>query len=1184
MSLVEYNDIKKLITLYFKQPKVLYQHLFSSYNQLIEEIIPFSLVKENNYFHESPDKTSIYLHGFKCKNVRMKPVVFENNPNEIMFPNQARKNHLNYFATIYADVEQFVERRNIVTGEKTIKIVTKSAENDPIAVANIPVMVKSKYCSTSVKKDLHGECKYDPGGYFIVNGQEKVVMSIEKMVDNKPLVFTKKDSSFSNGYYHTCQINSRENDWSDNLQILTIKEKKDGTLTISSSQLSDIPIVIFLRALGLETDQDIIANCCYSLNDINMINLIKPSIDFPTDEEGNPIRTKEQAIEFLITKLRRNRRFSQTDEELAKEQKRIFLKYIFKEQLLPHEGEDIGIKIRFLGRMINKMFKVMLNRIEPDDRDALQNKRIETPGVLIGQLFRQNWKKMLNEITKTFRKKNQSDENPVSVINQLKPNVIEQGIKTALATGIWGMNKTKKGVAQSLQRLSWFQAISLFRRVMSPSLDASTSGVTSIRHVNNLQLNFLCPAETPEGQKIGIVKSLAMTATISTQNDSQKEVIKQVLDMFKNYKDVVDLDPLEMLDWGKVFLNGSWIAVTKDVYGLFKMLKKKRQEGFIDKYTSIYLDFHNKEIGIYSDGGRLIRPILIVDNNKVNITKESLKEIENQYKSKERSSSWNLLLEKFPNLFEYEDIESSNFLMIAETPYDLVKNRENANRKVEYKDADKVNRYGDYRFVNYTHCDIHPWLMLGIVASSIPFSNHNYANRNIIFFSQAKQSIGVYLTSYKDRMDISQILYHPQIPLVKTEGMHVNHTMDLPFGENVIVAIMSYMGYNQEDSIIFNESSVKRGLFRAETLKKDHSEILKNPSTSQDDIFTKPDANKVTGMKQGNYNKLNDKGFAPEETIITNQDIIIGKVSPIQPTGNNNKVYKDNSKQFKSNVDGVIDRVHTGVYNNDGYEMINVRIRMEREPIIGDKFSNRHGQKGTLGILLPQKDMPFTEEGIVPDLIMNPHSIPSRMTVAQLIECVASKVAAMKGEFIDGTPFNNYDVTQLPEILGKLGYKPYGTETMYCGVTGRKMKSEIFIGPTYYMRLKHMVLDKVHSRSIGPRQALTRQPLEGRSRDGGLKIGEMEKDAMVAHGVGQFLKERMMETSDISKVHVCDECGRFASKVFDKDYYYCQGCNNSTRISAVSIPHACKLLFQEITSVNILPRIRTKQSVFEANI
>ena len=947
MSLVEYNDIKKLIRLYFKQPKVLYEHLFSSYNQLIEEIIPYSLEKESNVFHEVSDKYNIYLHGFKCKNVRVKPVVFENNPNEMMYPRQARKNHLNYFATVYAHVEQYVEIRNILTGEKTFKSVAKSPDNDPIAIANIPVMVKSKYCSTNIKKDLQGECRYDPGGYFIVNGQEKVVMSIEKMVDNKCLVFTKKDPSFANGYFHTCQINSKSNDWSDNLQILSIKEKKDGTLTITTPHLSDIPIVIYLRALGLETDQDIIANCCYSLDDINMINLIKPSIDFPVDEEGNMIRTREQAIEYLVTKVRRHRRISQTDEELAKQQKRIYLQQIFREHLLPHEGEDIPLKIKFLGRMINKLFNVMLDRKEPDDRDALNNKRIETPGVLIGQLFRQNWKKMMNEISKVFKKKNQTDDNPVSVINQLKPNIIEQGIKTALATGIWGIHKTKKGVAQSLQRLSWFQAVSLFRRVMTPSLDASTSAVTAIRHVNNMQFQFLCPAETPEGQKIGIVKSLAMTSTVTTQNDSQLEAVKAVLKEFKDYKNPANIDSLEMNGWGKIFINGSWLAVTKDIYSLYKLLKRKRQEGFLDKYTSIGLDFQNKEINIFYDGGRLIRPIMIVDNNKVNISKKVIDEIRLQMKAKDKSKSWNIILDKFPDLFEYEDVESSNFLMIAETPYDLVKNGENLNRKVENKDVNLVNRYGDYRFVNYTHCDIHPWLMMGLVASSIPFSNHNYANRNIIFFSQAKQSIGIYLTSYKDRMDISQILYHTQVPLVVTEGMHINNTVDLPFGENVVVAIMSYMGYNQEDSIIFNEAAVKRGLFKADTLKKDHSEILKNPSTSQDDIFIKPDPNKVTGMKQGNYNKLNEKGFVPEETIISNQDIIIGKVSPIQPTGNNNKVYKDNSKQFKSNVDGVIDRVHTNVYNSDGYEMINVRIRMEREPVIGDKFC----QKGDVQVL-----------------------------------------------------------------------------------------------------------------------------------------------------------------------------------------------------------------------------------------
>ena len=252
----------------------------------------------------------------------------------------------------------------------------------------------------------------------------------------------------------------------------------------------------------------------------------------------------------------------------------------------------------------------------------------------------------------------------------------------------------------------------------------------------------------------------------------------------------------------------------------------------------------------------------------------------------------------------------------------------------------------------------------------------------------------------------------------------------------------------------------------------------------------KPDRNKVTGMKFGNYEKLNEKGFIPEETTISHGDIIIGKVSPIQPTGNNNKVYQDNSVIFKSNVEGVIDRVHTGIYNNDGYEMYNVRVRMERKPVIGDKFSNRFGQKGTLGIALPQKDMPFTEEGIIPDLIMNPLAIPTRMTISQLVECLASKVGALEGKFVDGTPFCNYNVRELPAILEKLGYSKYGTEPMYCGITCRKMKAQIFIGPTYYIRLKHMVLDKVHSRSSGPRQALTRQPLEGRARDGGLKIGK----------------------------------------------------------------------------------------------
>jgi DNA-directed RNA polymerase II subunit RPB2 len=1091
------KELNKLVHLYFKQPSILYEHLFSSYHQFIEEIIPYSLKHDKNYFYENIDGTTIYYHGLKCDNVRIKPPTFENDT-EIKYPNDARKNHLNYFGTVIFDVKQIVDQVNIVTGEKTT--IVAHSEND-IAVANVPIMVKSKYCSTYIKKNNKAECKYDQGGYFIVNGSEKIVMSIEKMVDNKILVFTKKDLTYENGLIYTAQINSRKNDWSDNLQIVTMKTKKDGSITISTSQLLDIPLFIIMRALGLENDYDIISNITFNIDDIKMINLLRPSISMCEDENGHLIKSKEEAINYLITKINKSKKFNQYDEEIAKKQKQLLVEKILREDLLHHLGHDIPKKRLFLGLIANKLLSVILGRADVDDRDALQNKRIETPGILLGQLFKQNWKKMLSEIGKLFRKKNSNDINPMNIIGQIKPTTIEQGIKTALATGVWGMQRTKNGVAQALQRLSWIQSASYFRRILTPNMDAATSGITSMRHINNNQYKFLCCVETPEGQKIGIVKSLAMMSSITIQNNSQETVIQTILDGDKNIKHPADINPLDMNKYVKIFINGDWNSVVLIKHGLevYKNLKNKKRESIIDKHVSILFDYDRKEMRIYFDGGRLIRPLLIVEDNKLQLNDTIIKDINEEILKSDINKGWKRLLSKYPNIIEYEDIESTNYLMIAFKHNKLEESIQNKNNIIEYNESTKINRYGDYRWLRYSHCEFTGWIMLGAAASSIPFANHDYATKSIVYFSQAKQSIGIYLTSYKDRMDISQVLYHPQIPLAQTEAMKYNNFLDLPCGENTIVAIASYTGYNQEDSLVFNQSAIDRGIFRCDSLKKFHSEIIKNPSTSQDDTFTKPDANKVTGIKQGNYSKLNEKGFVPEETEITNNDIIIGKVSPIQPTGNNNKVYKDSSELFKSNVDGVIDRVHTGIHNSEGYEMYNVRVRMERIPIIGDKFSNRHGQKGTLGISLPQKDMPFTENGMVPDLIMNPHSIPSRMTVGQMVECLASKEAAISGHFVDGTPFNDYDPTQLTELLEKLGYTPNGTETMYCGMTGRKMDAKIFIGPTYQIRLKHMVMDKVHGRARGPRQALTRQPLEGRSRDGGLKIGEMNKLSQLLH-------------------------------------------------------------------------------------
>lgn len=366
---------------------------------------------------------------------------------------------------------------------------------------------------------------------------------------------------------------------------------------------------------------------------------------------------------------------------------------------------------------------------------------------------------------------------------------------------------------------------------------------------------------------------------------------------------------------------------------------------------------------------------------------------------------------------------------------------------------------------------------------------------------------------------------------------------------------------------------------RATSFKKFYDEVNKNASSSQNEIFMKPDPNKVTGMKDANYDKLNEEGYAPEGTIVLNGDVIIGKVSPIQPNNTNSKIYKDSGTIFKSNIPGTIDRVFSGLLNNDGYPILKGRIRVERIPKIGDKFSSRHGQKGTIGNLKHSADMPFTESGIVPDIIINPNAIPKRMTVGQLIETLLGKICTLQGQLGDGTPYGHIDVNDINKELIARGYQPWGNEILYNGMTGEQIEVMIFIGPMYYQRLKHMVDDKIHSRARGPTQLLTRQPTEGRARDGGLRLGEMERDALIAHGAAQFLKERLVDCSDRYEAYVCDICGTMASKMKNRNAYICTACDNNTKITKTIIPYAFKLLIQELMSMNIMPRINTDNSL-----
>ena len=462
-----------------------------------------------------------------------------------------------------------------------------------------------------------------------------------------------------------------------------------------------------------------------------------------------------------------------------------------------------------------------------------------------------------------------------------------------------------------------------------------------------------------------------------------------------------------------------------------------------------------------------------------------------------------------------------------------------------------------------------------------------------------KQAMGVYATNYLSRMDtLAHVLFYPQKPLITTHAMEHLHFRKLPSGQNTIVAIACYSGYNQEDSIIMNQSSIDRGLFRSIFYRSYH-DTEKQLGHMCNEEFGVPSKETTLAMRHGSYEKVEEDGLVAPGTRVSGDDIIIGKTTPLPTQEDDTRAQRytqrDSSVSLRSSETGIIDRVMLST-NADGYKFTKVRVRSIRVPQIGDKFSSRHGQKGTVGITYRAEDMPFTVEGINPDIIINPHAIPSRMTIGQLIECLMGKVSATTGEEGDATPFTETTVESISNLLHNCGYQCRGNEVMYNGHTGRKLEAQIFIGPTYYQRLKHMVDDKIHSRARGPVQILTRQPVEGRSRDGGLRFGEMERDCMISHGAAQFLKDRLYDQSDAYRVHVCDICGLIAIANLRKNTFECRACRNKTQvlfpfpkqqqqrnpsdhqfstvqISQVHIPYACKLLFHELMAMSIAPRM-----------
>ena len=1020
-------------------------------------------------------------------------------------------------------------------------------QGDKVFLGKIPIMVKSSICHLSDQDDeslfMLNECPYDQGGYFIINGSEKVLIAQERSAANIVQVFKKPPggsvsyqaeirSALEKGSRLISSLQMRLHTKPDNS-----KGRLANTVSVTLPYVKEeVSLAIVFRALGIVSDEDILNHICYDRKDTQMLEALRPCI-----EEAFCIQDREVALDYIGKRGNGNTGQNRVNRIRA-------AKDLLQKEMLPHISQSEGCETRkafFLGYMVHKLLQCSLGRRDVDDRDHFGKKRLDLAGPLLAKLFRGIVRRITQDLM-SYMKRCIDGNKHFSLALGIKPGTLTNALKYSLATGNWGDQKkamsSTAGVSQVLNRYTFASTLSHLRRTNTPI--GRDGKLAKPRQLHNTHWGLVCPAETPEGQACGLVKNLSLMCYVSVGTNAgpiEDFMVARGMDVLEEY------EPLRFPNATKVFINGTWVGVHQDPKHLTSLVSSLRRSNIISFEVSLVRDIRDREFKIFSDAGRVMRPLFVIeqeDDSKTStvkkgqlvLTKDHVHRLE---RDKELGRfhpdifGWNGLLRE--GCIEYLDAEEEETAMICMTPEDLDIYRL-SKQGISAEDVDPSE--GNKRIrtkVNptthmYTHCEIHPSMLLGICASIIPFPDHNQSPRNTYQSAMGKQAMGFFLTNYSRRMDtMANILYYPQKPLATTRSMEFLKFRELPAGQNAIVAIACYSGYNQEDSVIMNQSSIDRGLFRS-LFFRSYTDCEKRVGIHILEKFEKPTRGDTLRLKHGTYDKLDEDGIIAPGIRVSGEDIIIGKTSPINPDNAElgqrtaQHVKRDASTPLRSTESGIIDSVIVTT-NQDGCRYVKVRVRTTKIPQIGDKFASRHGQKGTIGVTYRQEDMPFTAEGITPDIIINPHAIPSRMTIAHLIECLLSKVSTLKGMEGDATPFTEVTVDSVSDLLREHGYQSRGFEVMYHGHTGRKLRTQIFFGPTYYQRLRHMVDDKIHARARGPVQIMTRQPVEGRARDGGLRFGEMERDCMIAHGAASFLKERLFEVSDAFRVHICENCG-----------------------------------------------------------
>ena len=1145
-----------------------------------------------------------------------KPTIFENNGAVTpMYPNDARLRNLTYAAPVYTDIIATYTMRTPtgpVGGAGTADVPTytttvRRRTLPHVHVGKIPVMVGSNACilrdtPEKLPREL-GECSADVGGYFIIQGGERVIISQERMSENVPFVF--RNNKARGKEVEVIDVKSIGPDNEGAPKSLSVKVVQHAKIAVAPEHIivscprikADIPLFVMFRALGIESDKAIIELICGSVDNPHIM------IFQECMEAAGAITTTAAAHDWLAVNLGSGggsrESFSANTLQHSRPPRTTTVKEVLAEECLPHIGGSTMLyeKACYIALMTRKVLDVFTGVMPHDDRDAYPNKKVELPGNLMGNLFRYLFgtkviKDMKNTLTKEIHNgfwktsgKIEDIINPSNIYKILKSTIVTIGMKSALATGNFpgGKMGTKAGISQVMNRLTFLSGMSHLRRISTPM--EKTGKLIAPRKLHATQWGFICPAETPEGHAVGVVKNLSSTAMVSLPSNPEPIVgfLYDVLGM----RNLGDVPPATLFTGIRVLMNGAWVGILPVAAAAaataVAQLRAAKRAGRIHPHTGITYKYVRKELWINTEGGRILRPLLFApawrELSEMPITA--------------RPTWLTCSAASAPSIATWTDVirwQSPSGHSLIE----FVDPSETENSLIAMVQAD-LNAH-------HTHMEIHPSTTLGTMGSNIPFPDHNQAPRNAYQSAMGKQAMGLYALNHRERMDtMSNILWYSNTPLASPYMSKFFRSQEMPSGYNIIVAIMTYGGYNQEDSVMINRAALDRGLFRSEFFRTYKDEEKKNQASGEEERFCRPDPRSTLQRQGANYGKLGPDGIVPENVYVDQKDVLIGKVVPIRLRGADGaamagikhsslqamssvaaadavdaaggKRFRDSSKLMRTNESGYVDRIYRG-RNGEGYSFVKIRIREERVPEIGDKFASRHGQKGTCGLILEPEDMPQTASGIIPDIIINPHAIPSRMTIAHLMETLLGRAGCELGFLGDATPFNAaMTVEKISGLLQKSGLDPQSNEVLYCGYTGKQMPTSIFVGPIFYQRLKHMVSDKIHSRATGPLVMLTRQPAEGRARDGGLRFGEMERDCMIAHGTSSFLKERMLEVSDNFEVHICQTCGLIGVARHNGKAHACTGCKNTTAFSQVRIPYAYKLFLQELESMCISSRI-----------